>query len=362
MRAASRTNVSQETIFTISLHSCYDCPSSPDELMQEEFQLLGSNTLKQLKDVIYCVNGLADLPIQEIPFPSSSSTSSSSSSPSPFLESCFFIEGVFYLDEEELPDGVTLADIQNDLRSECSSSSRRGVVPIRGLDWLCRVYQTHFKPSTATTSASASVAPSPLVRSAMESFLNSRYNLLHPSSSSSAPSPPTLPPPDTSSSFALTVLSMNSTLLSSLKIRLGLRYLFCHMKQICEHFLYFSDLRLFNTATDYQQLSMPSSSTTPTATTPSTSATPRSSHQHRQHQHQSLSETYPKLTYLTKLVRKKCEICLLWSAQYLVYGDRLVVNNPTLFCQHCYQMLHYTVEGEGLYDDYTVLPYLHDMK
>ena len=166
-----------------------------------------------------------------------------------------------------------------------------------------------------------------MLKTSMESFMKSRYNFHHSLFDSHSCS---LPP----------IRSMNSTTLSSLKVRLGLRYLYCHMKQICEHFLYFSDLRLFNTTTDYQV------------------STSNLRHAHSR----NIYETYPRLTYMAKFPRKKCEICLLWSAQYLVYGDRLAANNPTLFCQHCHHMLHYSNEGELLYDDFSVFPYLHDMK
>lgn len=121
------------------------------------------------------------------------------------------------------------------------------------------------------------------------------------------------------------VYSMNQTFLSSLTFRLGIRYLYCHTSQICEHYLYFSDLRLYHTVTDS-------------------------------------SNTYPKLNYMTKFTRKKCDICLLWSGQYIVYGDRLAITNPILYCQHCYHMLHYSINDELLYDDFVVFPYLHDMK
>ena len=30
------------------------------------------------------------------------------------------------------------------------------------------------------------------------------------------------------------------------------------------------------------------------------------------------------------------------------------------YCRHCYHMLHYTVEGALLYDDFHVFPYTHD--
>jgi hypothetical protein len=297
------------------LHSSYDCPSHPDEILQEEFQLLGSNTLKHLKDVVYCVNGLIDQPIVE---DSSSYTNEQNQPTSPpfFLESCFFIEGIFYVDEDELPEGMSLASLQSELTD--TSTLRL----IRGYEWFAKIYKSYFQKTWDSIC-------SPPHANSMESFMKSRYKFHQENFAD--PKLCSFPP----------IRSMNTTTLSTLRVRLGLRYLYCHMKQICEHFLYFSDLRLFNTTTDYQQLTHSSS---------------------RRVQSQNIHETYPRLNYMAKFPRKKCEICLLWSAQYVVYGDRLAANNPTLFCQHCHHMLHYTNEGELLYDDFSVFPYLHDMK
>lgn len=245
----------------------------------------------------------------------------------PFLESCFFIEGIFYIDEDELPDGYTISDLQNEIKEAAPPSVR-----IRGFEWLHKIHNLYFRnPSAFYGDSLGNRVSTAFHASSMESFMKSRYNF---------------PPYETESLEEFTsptVRSMNETTLSNLKIRLGLRYYYCHLRQICEHYLYFSDIRLFNTTTDYQVIP---------STDPSS----------RRVQHLSLSDTYPRLTYMAKFTRKKCDVCLLWSAQYIVYGDRLTINNPTLFCQHCYHMLHYTHEGELLYDDYSVFPYLHDMK
>jgi hypothetical protein len=121
------------------------------------------------------------------------------------------------------------------------------------------------------------------------------------------------------------ILPMSAVQLKSLRFRAGVRYLYAHMNQCCEHYMYFSDIRVFHPIVD----------------------TPH---------------TYPRLTYMAKFDRRKCEVCFLWSAQYITYGDRLALNNPTHFCQHCYHMLHYRTDGTLLYDDFNVFPYLHHMR
>ena len=53
--------------------------------------------------------------------------------------------------------------------------------------------------------------------------------------------------------------------------------------------------------------------------------------------------------------------CKRWSHQYsfVCFGDKLADANPVFFCVHCYHPLHYSKDGELLYDDFKVLPYFH---
>ena len=124
----------------------------------------------------------------------------------------------------------------------------------------------------------------------------------------------------------INIKRMNMTKLNELDIRLGIRYLYCHLNGCCEHAVYFVDIRLHHPIMDSM-----------------------------------LKSDYPKVIFQTKMKRRRCYICNAWSGRYLVFGDRLADMNPCLYCQHCYHSLHYTADGELLYDDFTVFPYVHDM-
>lgn len=155
--------------------------------------------------------------------------------------------------------------------------------------------------------------------------LQARYcspsDIPFPSSASSFETSPAAPSPDPE----IEIMPMTSVQLKNLRFRAGVRYAYAHMNQRCEHFMYISDVRVFHPVVD-------------------------------------TAHTYPRLMYMAKFDRRKCEICFLWSAQYITYGDRLALNNPTHFCQHCYHMLHYRTDGSLLYDDFNVFPYLHHMR
>lgn len=118
-------------------------------------------------------------------------------------------------------------------------------------------------------------------------------------------------------------LNQESIKLGALRVRLGVRYLFAHLDGNCEHSIYFTDIRV---ATKSE---MARSST-------------------------------PKTTGFATRKYRICQVCLANGGKYLVYGDKLAAHSPTLFCQFCYHMLHYSKEGQLLYDDFIVLPYLHD--
>ena len=124
----------------------------------------------------------------------------------------------------------------------------------------------------------------------------------------------------------LLCMASGAARLGGLQIRLGVRYLYSHLNGRCEHCIYFTDVRLHNPSQDPRLLS-----------------------------------EYPRRVFLAKMKRRKCDVCDAWSGRYLVFGDKLADTNPCLFCQHCYHMLHYSSDGELLYDDFTVFPYLHNM-
>jgi hypothetical protein len=71
-------------------------------------------------------------------------------------------------------------------------------------------------------------------------------------------------------------------------------------------------------------------------------------------------QEYPRETFRAKMRKRKCAICDLLSAEYIVYHDRLATMNAsiaTFFCRTCFQMLHYGADGKLLYDDFLVFSY-----
>lgn len=119
----------------------------------------------------------------------------------------------------------------------------------------------------------------------------------------------------------------NATKIEDLPIHIGKKYHFHHCPDgVCEHLLYFSDMRLPHKSVDLLQRSK-----------------------------------YPRLRYQSKMRRRLCGVCEISSAQVIVFGDKLCIDSPTLLCNHCYDLLHRTTDGTLIYDDYLVFPYSHDI-
>lgn len=114
-----------------------------------------------------------------------------------------------------------------------------------------------------------------------------------------------------------------SVRLSSLSVRVGVTYKYVHRASCCHMFL-ITDLRL---ATDQDA--------------------------------PSLSD-YPRLVFTGKTRRKKCEICQRFHACFLTLNDPIAGKKILLMCEFCFKNLHYTEEGELVYSNFKVLPYLHD--
>lgn len=114
---------------------------------------------------------------------------------------------------------------------------------------------------------------------------------------------------------ALDALSLDVPI-SSLKVRAGVRYLYRHGASTtcdCEHFFFVTDMHLY----------------CPTANSSDTSQAIASPYM----RDPPLRRMYPRQTFYAKAVAKKCAICLLWGASYIVFGDRLADKSPLLYCR-----------------------------
>lgn len=114
-----------------------------------------------------------------------------------------------------------------------------------------------------------------------------------------------------------------SVRLSTLCMRVGVTYKYVHRVSCC-HMLVVTDLRL---ATDQDA--------------------------------PSLSD-YPRLIFTGKTRRKKCEICQRFHACFLTLNDPISSKKLLLMCEFCFKNLHYKEDGELVYSNFKVLPYLHD--
>ena len=121
------------------------------------------------------------------------------------------------------------------------------------------------------------------------------------------------------------IKSMHATNIEDLYIGLHSKYLFCHENR-CEHFVYFTKIRSHDLKRDRKYW-----------------------------------PSYPCTVEQVKMPRRKCQICCLLNAKYVIFGDRLAPHNPHFCCEQCEFMLHYTVDGNLIYDDFHIFPYSHDV-
>jgi snRNA-activating protein complex subunit 3 len=86
---------------------------------------------------------------------------------------------------------------------------------------------------------------------------------------------------------------------------------------------------------------------------------------------------YPVLAFQSKIRRRKCRLCDIYPAKWVTYNDKLSIENPCFYCDHCYHPFHYSAEGKLLcvdvlpsslcltllvrYNDFTVFPYFHEV-
>lgn len=125
-------------------------------------------------------------------------------------------------------------------------------------------------------------------------------------------------------SHAITIRNLEDVKLETVNFQLGCKSLYCHNGH-CEHTFSIADVRLLHPHLD-----------------------------------RSFSESCPCVTYKARSKVRVCEVCEVWSAEFVVYGDRLMSSHVSFFCKFCHHLMHYSKDGRLLLDQITVFPYLSD--
>ncbi|XP_008459095.1 snRNA-activating protein complex subunit isoform X1 [Cucumis melo] len=118
-------------------------------------------------------------------------------------------------------------------------------------------------------------------------------------------------------------VSMSKVRFCDLKFRLGAGYLYCHQGD-CKHTIVIRDMRLIH---------------------------PEDVHDRA---------AYPIVTFQLRTRAQKCDVCNIYRAKKFTLDDKWAQENPCYFCEDCYFLLHYSKEGNLLYNDFVVHDYLQD--
>jgi hypothetical protein len=121
----------------------------------------------------------------------------------------------------------------------------------------------------------------------------------------------------------LEVLDMEAVQLADLSLRLGTRYLYCHLGE-CEHHFNVSDIHLPGPED------------------------PRDSRE------------YPLLVFQKHYRKRRCMACDVRPAKFCALGDPVGDDHKMVYCEFCHYLLHYDAQGHLLRDDFEVFPYIHD--
>ncbi|NXF86944.1 SNPC3 protein, partial [Eubucco bourcierii] len=115
-------------------------------------------------------------------------------------------------------------------------------------------------------------------------------------------------------------VKMEDYTFNDLALKIGFPYLFCHQGN-CEHIVIITDTRLI-------------------------------------HHDDCLDRNlYPLLIKKHWLCTRKCFVCKKYTARWVTNEDSLAPADPCLFCDVCFRMLHYDVEGNKL-GEFLAYPYV----
>lgn len=125
------------------------------------------------------------------------------------------------------------------------------------------------------------------------------------------------------SSQSIEIGVMEHTRFQDLSIQIGKKYLYCHRGH-CEHTMMFTAIREFTDLDDHN------------------------------------ASVYPKQVYQSKYRQRKCTICDKSVAKWITSNDSFSIEDPSYYCNDCFDMAHRNEDGSINETGFKLLPYLHD--
>ncbi len=258
-----------------------------DGAQHQQVQLLGSQSLCELRDALYCVHDHLDF-----------GAAAAEGCPDSF----FFLEGVFFVDPRHRPTRDCTAGIRRWLATQWSTAENNERMAsvadaARSLD----LEETGASAAAEELVQSASTDPPPKITQCENTISHNAAGSMR-----TRARPAKLSTASLSELFGmrsgrgddLQVRSMAATRCDAVPLQLATKYLFWHQSS-CEHLLYLTDMHLHHSDADCGV------------------AAPQ----------------YPLNTFLKQSVHRRCEVCDVTTAKYLVFGDRLAESSPCLFCE-----------------------------
>ncbi|KAG9301517.1 hypothetical protein G9A89_008369 [Geosiphon pyriformis] len=117
---------------------------------------------------------------------------------------------------------------------------------------------------------------------------------------------------------------MDQTTFLELTIQLNKPYIFCHQGD-CQHAVIFRDLRLLQLGYDWLDL-----------------------------------KKYPRAIFRNRIQRNKCRMCSQRPADLVTLDDVLAGETPFYYCRPCFELFHYAEDGNLLFGNFKVYPYIHE--
>ena len=69
---------------------------------------------------------------------------------------------------------------------------------------------------------------------------------------------------------------------------------------------------------------------------------------------------YPMMTFQKHYRKRRCSVCDSRPARFCAIMDPLADDYKIVYCEFCHYQLHYDAEGQLVYDDFEIFPYMHE--